>query len=224
MSDTPAVVNTRLVARWALPEPDAPACFACAGQPADTLLVSACEADLRQHLASQPGRVFIGDAALDDSTLIERLVAEFGDQRIGVWLDTAPMSVSWALETQSNADFRTVTPSMPEPCWEILASHGERTGTRADWWIGEMLARGACAALVRADLDRQGAQRDRDLNICAGLAERYGERFWLTPANASACDLADWVCYGHASRFVLPADWPGSGLPEPESSDAHVYA
>ncbi len=224
MSEASAVVNTLRIARWAPPEADAPACFACAGQAADTLLASASEADLRQHLQTRPGRVFIGDAALDDSTLIKRLVAEFGGERIGVWLDTAPMSVRWALETESNADFRTVTPSMPEPCWEILASNGERTGTRADWWIGEMLARGACAALVRADLDRQGAQRDRDLNICAGLTEHYGEQLWLTPANANTCDLGDWTCYGHASRFVLPADWPDSGLSEPETNEAPAHA
>ena len=89
--------------------------------------------------------VFIGEAALRDSALVEALVAEFGSKRIGLYVPVRRMQVNWSMDAVSNADFRVMTPSVCEPCWEILRADGSRSGTHAGWWIGEMFRLGASA-------------------------------------------------------------------------------
>lgn len=143
--------------------------------------------------------VLLGEAALRDSTLIPSLIAELGEGRAGVWVPARRMSVSWALDRDSNADFRCVAPSRPAPAWDVLDSQGNGTGTDAAWWTGEMLKRGAAMALHAVDMG------DADLNICAGLTEEYGPRLWFTPLREPDADLRPWVQYGHVRNLVLPA-------------------
>ncbi len=145
---------------------------------------------------------------------VARLVRENGRERIGVWADTAPMQVRWRLEIESNADFKTLAPSMPEPCWELLDCDGGRTGIRADYWLERLFDLGAGMAVVRAKLSDA---EDRDLNVAAGLVERFGHRIWLTPADSCACPLDPWVEHGRVRRFVLPEAWQ---VAEPEAARA----
>ncbi|CAG0931884.1 MAG: hypothetical protein BIFFINMI_04183 [Phycisphaerae bacterium] len=152
---------------------------------------------LRQLLLAGAQRVYIGEAALLDGSLVEALAAEFGAERIGLYLPLQRMQVSWSMDAVSNADFRVMTPSVCEPCWEILRADGTRSGTHAAWWIGEMFKRGASSALLRVDMTD-----DADLNILAGLSERWGERLWLAPLADPAPDFAAWVELGGVRRIA----------------------
>jgi hypothetical protein len=154
----------------------------------------------RQLLAAGAHKVLLGDAALLDSSVIEQLADGFGSDRIGVWLPAKRMEVSWGLDLDSNADFRCLTPSVGAPSWEVLKGEGGRTGTEIGWWTEQMLALGASLALVGAfDLED-----DRDLNVCAGLVERFGPRLWLTPLGDPEADLTPVVRFGKLRQIVLP--------------------
>jgi hypothetical protein len=152
---------------------------------------------IRAILNAGAPRVFIGEGALLDSALIGELAAEFGSGRIGLYVPMRRMQVSWSMDTVSNADFRVMTPSVCEPCWEILRADGTRSGTHAAWWIGEMFRLGASSALMRVDM-----ADDADLNILAGLTERWGERLWLAPLADPAPDFAAWVELGGARQLA----------------------
>lgn len=152
----------------------------------------------RELLESGVPRVYIGQAALADSAVVERLAADFGRERIGVYVAAKRMHVGWGFDTVSNADFKFVTPSTCEPCWEVLDATGSRTGTHAGWWIARMLELGASSALVRADV-----RDDTDLNILATLVEQCGERLWVGPLEDEQPALADWIALGRARRFAV---------------------
>ena len=154
---------------------------------------------LRHLLLAGAPRVYVGEAALLDGSLVEALAAEFGSERIGLYLPLRRMQVSWSMDTASNADFRVMTPSVCEPCWEILKADGSRSGTHAAWWLGEMFARGASCALLRVDMTD-----DADLNILAGLGERWGERLWLAPLADPAPNFGAWVELGGVRRLAAP--------------------
>lgn len=157
------------------------------------------EAGIRAILDAGARQVFIGEDALLDAALVEKLAAEYGSGRIGLHVPVRRMQVSWNMDSVSNADFAVMAPSVCEPCWEILRADGTRSGTHAAWWIGEMFGLGACAALVQVDIGD-----DADLNILAGLTERWGERLWLAPLNDANPDLEAWVHLGGAARLALP--------------------
>ena len=143
--------------------------------------------------------VFLGEAALQDGELIERLARQYGSERLGVYLPVRRMEVSWTLETTSNADFKTFAPSHCEPAWEILLADGNRTGTLAAWWLQAMFERGAGSAMIRADI-----LDDTDLNLCAGLTELHADRLWFAPATAGANRYADWLRWGKVARLAVP--------------------
>ena len=166
-------------------------------------IVLPCEGEQRADalLAAGAACVLVGEAALLDSTLVERLAARHGAARIGVYVPARRLEAQWSFDTTSNADFKVVTPSVCEPTWEVLRADGGGTGALAGWWIGEMIKRGASLALVRADI-----RDDADLNICAGLVEDCGERLWLGPLSDPAPRLDEWIAYGQLRQIVLPAD------------------
>ena len=157
------------------------------------------EAGIRAILDAGTQDVFIGEDALLDGALVEKLVTEYGSGRIGLHVPVRRMQVSWSMDIDSNADFRVMTPSVCEPCWEILRADGTRSGTHAAWWIGEMFRLGATDALIQADIED-----DVDLNILAGLTERWGDRLWLAPLNETNPDLESWVNLGGAARLAVP--------------------
>ena len=175
-------------------------CADTGGAP-ERLLPSEPLSRARELLATVPGRIYLGHAALVDGAAVGRLAAEFGSERIGIYVPARRMEVSWAIDTLSNADFKFMRPSVCEPCWEILDGAGGRTGTHAAWWIGEMLSSGASSAFVRVEMED-----DADLNICAGLVERFGERVWLSPHGCSDEQLARWAVEGKARQLALAAD------------------
>jgi hypothetical protein len=109
------------------------------------------------------------------------------------------MEVSWALETKSNADFKTVNPSHCEPAWEILLADGSRTGTLAAWWLDVMFEHGASAAVIQVDI-----VDDTDLNLCAGLTEFHADRLWFSPVTPGINRYADWRHWGKVARLALP--------------------
>lgn len=150
-------------------------------------------------LAAGAPRIFIGEAALLDSTVVDRLVAAHGGERIGIYAPARRQTVSWSFETVSNADFKTVTPSHCQPDWEVLRADGSGTGTLVAWWLKTMGELGAGAFLVRADIND-----DTDLNICAGLVEDLGESLWIGPLADTAPKLAEWVEFGQCRRLALP--------------------
>ena len=157
------------------------------------------EAGIRAILDAGTQDVFIGEDALLDGALVEKLVTEYGSGRIGLHVPVRRMLVNWSMDCDSNADFRVMTPSVCEPCWEILRADGSRSGTHAGWWLGEMFRLGASQALIRVDIED-----DADLNILAGLTERRGERLWLAPLADPAPDLEAWVALGRAVRLAVP--------------------
>jgi hypothetical protein len=60
-----------------------------------------------------------------------------------------------------------------------------------------MFRLGATDALIRADIED-----DADLNILAGLTERWGERLWLAPLTDPAPDFSAWVELGGARQLA----------------------
>ncbi|MDP1610426.1 MAG: hypothetical protein Q8M11_05180 [Sulfuritalea sp.] len=167
----------------------------CAG----VILASGDERRVATLLAAGANCVFVGEAALLDSTVIDRLVAAHGAERIGIYAPLRRQSVSWSFETVSNADFKTVAPSHCEPAWEVLRADGTGTGTLAAWWLKAMRELGASHFLAQVDI-----HDDTDLNLCAGLIEDLGSALWLGPLLDTAPRLADWVAYGQCRQIVLP--------------------
>jgi hypothetical protein len=168
----------------------------CAG----VILASGDEQRAATLLAAGANCVFVGEAALADSTVIDRLVAAHGAGRIGIYAPLRRQNVSWSFETVSNADFKTVCPSHCEPAWEVLRADGSGTGTLAAWWLKAMRDLGASHFLVQVDI-----RDDTDLNLCAGLVEDLGSALWLGPLLDTAPRLADWIDYGRCRQIVLPA-------------------
>ena len=144
-------------------------------------------------------RVFIGEAALKDADLIGAIASKFGSARTGLYVPSKRMQVSWSMDTASNADFRFMTPSVCEPCWEILLADGRPTGARVHWWLREMFRLGAGMALVRVDI-----ADDADLNLCAELIEDCGSKIWLGPLENDEVNIEDWVIYGKATHLAIP--------------------
>jgi hypothetical protein len=207
MGELPAGVTVRCLARAGEP-PWAEAAFLFDGAlPEDLTSVSGVvlprgpAARAQELLARGIAKVYLGQAALDDATAVGRLTDKFGGDRVGVYAPARRMEVTWAIDTVSNADFRFMTPSLCEPCWEILNHAGERTGAHVAWWIGRMFELGASSALVRADI-----ADDADLNICASLAERFGERLWIGPLFATECDVVKWTAEAGVRQLVVPAE------------------
>jgi imidazole glycerol phosphate synthase subunit HisF len=145
--------------------------------------------------------VYIGEAALRDSGIVQRLAATFGPERVGVYAPAQRQSVSWSFETVSNADFRTVTPSHCEPAWEVLLADGSPTGTLVAWWLGALRDLGATQFLVRVAVND-----DTDLNLCADLVERFGNALWLEPMAGGDLPLVDCTRYGQARQLALRDD------------------
>lgn len=169
------------------------------GAIAGVVLAREPEARARELLRAGAASVFLGEAALKDSSAVGRLAAEFGPWRVGVYAAAARMQVSWALETVCNADFRFMMPSRCEPCWELLDGAGARTGTEAAWWLGEMSRLGAGSLLLRADV-----RDDTDLDVLARIVEQCGERLWVGPLIDPEPGLENWIERAGARRLVLP--------------------
>jgi hypothetical protein len=169
------------------------------GDGCEVLLPDQDEAQARALLRQGACRVFVGGAALADGSLVERLASDFGSERVGLYVPARRMAVSWCLDTVSNADFKVVTPSLAAPAWEVLRADGRGSGTLAGWWIAAMMERGASAVLLRVDM-----ADDADLNLCAELQERLGERLWIGPLHARDSDFAAWVRWGKAARLAVP--------------------
>ena len=145
-------------------------------------------------------KVFLGEAALYDSTMVSHLVHAFGTGRIGLHVPVQRQSVSWSFETESNEDFNVLTPTLCEPVWEVLKANGESSGVRAASWVGAMLQLGVGTVLLRADIGD-----DADLNLCAGLVESVGDKLWVAPLSDTAPVLADWISFGQVTQLALPA-------------------
>lgn len=165
------------------------------------VLPTGAETRAEALLAAGAACVFLGEAALLDSLVVDRLVARHGTERVGIYAPLRRQAVSWSFETVSNADFRVVTPSFCEPSWEVLRANGSGTGTLAAWWLKAMRQLGAGALLVRADI-----ADDTELNLCATLVEEFGAALWLGPLHDEAPALADWVRYGQLRQLALPSE------------------
>lgn len=144
-------------------------------------------------------RVHVADAALDDPELLGRLARHFGPARGGLCLNARRMRNDWSFETESNADFKVVTPSVCEPAWEVVRADGTPTGGRVLQWADLVERLGIASVLVRVDIED-----DADLNLCAGLVEDLGERVCFAPATQRNPAIEDWMRYGRARRIALP--------------------
>lgn len=167
---------------------------------AQVVLGAESESTVDALLNAGAHRVFVGEAALLDAELVPRLLQRFGAARIGLHVAVRRQSVSWSFETESNADFRVITPSLCEPAWEVLKVDGEGSGVRAKAWLGAMVQGGVQSVLLRADL-----VDDADLNLCADMVETLGDKLWLAPLHDAAPAIADWVRYGQATQIGLPS-------------------
>lgn len=166
---------------------------------AQVVLGAQPEAIVSTLLDAGVARVFVAEAALRDSSLVQRLLKRYGATRVGLHVPVRRQAVSWSFDTESNADFSVVTPSLCQPVWEVLNAAGDPTGVRAAPWIDEMVARGVQSVLLRADI-----RDDADLNLCAGMVETLGNKLWLAPLSDPSPPVADWIAYGQARQLVLP--------------------
>lgn len=166
---------------------------------AQVVLGAESEATAASLLDGGAQRVFIGEAALRDGGVLERLLQRYGASRIGLHVPVRRQSVSWSFETESNADFRVVTPSLCEPTWEVLDANGESSGVRAAAWMQAMLRLGVQTILMRADICD-----DTDLNLCAGMFETLGDKLWIAPLHDVAPRITDWIRFGQATQIALP--------------------
>lgn len=182
---------------------DAPGAEDIASRCAGIVLESGDEMRATTLLAAGVPVVYLGETVLHDSTVIDRLVAAHGGSRIGIYAPTRRMEVTWSLDTVSNADFRTMTPSICEPSWEVLQANGSATGTIAQWWLKALSSRGVENFLVAAEV-----ADDTDLNIMAGLVEEFGDKLWMAPrGNLPLRPLSEWVTYGHCLHLALPSGY-----------------
>lgn len=149
-------------------------------------------------LASGARCVLLGEAALRDASIVASLAAEFGKDRVGVYVPARRLAVRWSFDTVSNADFRVLAPSSCAPSWEVLLADGKGTGTLAQWWIDRMLALGASLALLRVDI-----RDDTDLNLCADCVERFEQRLWIGPLADEAPAISEWIEFGHVRQLAL---------------------
>lgn len=166
---------------------------------AQILLQDEPEAVVTRLLGAGAKKVFLGEAALFDSSMISRLVKTFGSARIGLQVAVQRQPVSWTFETQSNEDFNVVTPSLCEPVWEVLKADGKSSGVRAHSWIQTMVGHGVSTVLIRSDICD-----DTDLNLCAGMVESLGDKLWVAPLSDGAPPLADWIEFGQVRQLALP--------------------
>ncbi len=158
------------------------------------------EARADELLARGAERVLLGDLALEDSSAVERLVAQHGGERIGLWVRSVRAVSSWTLDAETpSAGFKCMLPSMGIAGWDVLKNDGTSTGTDAEWWVGQMLERGVSQVLVSNDL------QDEDMNICATLVLKHGDKLWFSPRLDPHADLEPWVRWGQVRQMVLPA-------------------
>ena len=158
----------------------------------------------RLRLAAGARQVLLGEAVLDDPGIVAAAVREFGPQRVGAWLPARRAPVAWSMDSFSNGDFKCMVPTNPQARWDVLRSDREPAGIDVERCIERVIAQGAGTVLVGIDM-----QDDRDLDLCAGLVERFGRQLWLTPLRDLSADLAPWVQWGQVRQLVLP-DRPGS--------------
>jgi hypothetical protein len=177
---------------------DAPGVEAIASECAGVVIAEGDEMRAATLLSVGAPLVLLGEAALRDSTIVGRLVAAHGAERVGIYAPVRRQAVSWSFETASNADFKTVTPSHCEPAWEVLLADGTPTGTLVAWWLTTLRDLGATRFLVRTAI-----HDDVDLNLCADLVERFDNALWLAPVVGDDVPLADWVRYGQARQLAL---------------------
>lgn len=157
------------------------------------------ESQIDALLARGAQRVLVGELALRDSTAVDRLLAQYGKQRIGLWVRATKGAISWSLAAETpNAGFKCMQPSMGTPGWDILTANGNSTGTDAEWWISQMVDKGIATVLVSIDM------QDEDMNICATLMLNHGEVLWFSPLHQSDADLEPWVRWGKVRQLVLP--------------------
>lgn len=166
---------------------------------AQIILDAQSQAEAGTLLRMGAARVFVGEAALFDAQVVERLVQRWGSARIGISVPVRRQVVSWSFETESNEDFSVVTPSLCEPTWEVLCADGESSGTRATAWVDSMLGMGASSVLLRADI-----ADDADLNLCASMVETLGSKLWVSPLHDASAPIEDWIRYGQATQIALP--------------------
>jgi hypothetical protein len=150
-------------------------------------------------LAAGARRVFLGEAALLDSSILAALATRFGSERVGVYVPARRIEISWSFDTTSNADFKVLTPSLGAPAWEALRADGTPTGTQVLWWLGEMLKQDAAEALLCVDI-----RDDSDLNLCAECVEHFGNWIWVGPLADAEPALDEWIRYGHVRQLALP--------------------
>lgn len=152
-------------------------------------------------LAAGAVQVLLGEAAMDDAALVGGAIQRHGPDRIGIWARVRRGASHWQLDKTSNADFTVVAMVNPLPRWLLLREDGSLTDIDAQWWAGEMAARGCATVLVSVD-----APQDEDLSACAEMADAIGERFWLSTDSSDVDELRFWVRYGQARNLVLPAN------------------
>lgn len=166
---------------------------------ARVVLGSETEQHAADLLQAGAGKVFLGDAALLDSSVVTRLAQRFGQERLGLHVTVQRQAVSWSFETESNADFSVVTPSLCEPVWEVLRANGSASDVRAKAWMQAMAAHGIDEFLLRADI-----ADDTDLNLCADMTETFARGLWMAPRSNKMSPFTDWVTFGRVTQLALP--------------------
>ena len=167
---------------------------------AGVLLGAESEATARALLEAGVSKVYVGEAAVLDASVMNRLLKRFGGERVGLHVPVARQAVNWSFDTDSNADFSVVTPSLCAPAWEVLRASGAPAGLLANGWIDQMVRHGVQSVLLRVDI-----RDDADLNLCAGMVEMLGDKLWLAPLLDRDPAITDWIRYGQATQLALPA-------------------
>lgn len=163
------------------------------------LLDTQSEPEVAALLKAGIERVYVGDTVLQDTTLVHRLLQQFGPERIGLHVRARRQSVSWSFDTESNADFNVVTPSLCMPEWELLGADAAATGVTLQPWLAQQRNMGVASVVLRVDIGD-----DADLNICAGMVESFGDLIWFAPLNDSQPALSDWIEFGQVRQLALP--------------------
>ncbi|GAB4396345.1 MAG: hypothetical protein OHK0048_00710 [Rhodoferax sp.] len=166
---------------------------------AQVVLRNETVADAAALLRAGARRVYLADAALRQPRACADLAQQFGQDRVGLHVMVQRQAVSWSIETESNADFSVMTPSLCAPTWELLFSDGQPSGVHALPWLAEQRGAGVNTILLRADIDD-----DADLNLCATAVEQLADALWVAPLSQVPRELFDWVQFGQVRQLVLP--------------------
>jgi len=139
-----------------------------------------CEKDVETLLLRGADKVSVNSAALDDPNLINRLVRNFGNERVVVAIDAC----------------------QEEGVWRVYSKGGQtRTDRELFEWAAEVEARGG-GEILFTSMDHDGTNRGFACDALARLSETVGIPVIASGGAGALSDFYDAFALGHAAAAL----------------------